>query len=207
LPFSTVTTDSFKNNMRSGVRTIARRAALMSVLPWVRPPQPGHGTGIACPQQWKPTESGCVSSLPSGAPNRNLSPLRYAGDRERTFSRLRAYLLAKDATLLEDSQGELLRVRLPTLEISQPGLLEELTFRFLPDEPIVTFRIIAERPYVSQPFCVTPGCIVGNAAQRKRLESIRDEVGLTSIVDPTAVGKWVPIFFNKGIDLSVDDNE
>ena len=62
-------------------------------------------------------------------------------------------------------------------------------------------RVLAERPYPSQPFCVRPGCIVGNAAQRQRMEAIRNEVGWSSISDPTAVGKWVPLFFNDGISL------
>ena len=43
---------------------------------------------LACPR-WKPTESGCVSTVPSGAPNQNVSPLRYSGERERAYSRLR----------------------------------------------------------------------------------------------------------------------
>ena len=142
--------------------------------------------------------------MPSGAPNQNVAPLRYSGTRESAFSRLRACLLAKDAELLED-ENAVLRVRLPSLEASQPGLREELTFRFLPDDPIVTVRVLADQPYPSQPFCVTPGCIVGNAAQRRRLESIRDEVGFRSNADPTAQGKWVPIFFNSGISLDESD--
>ena len=52
---------------------------------------------------------------------------------------------------------------------------------------------------------MTPGCIVGNAAQRRRLETIRDEVGFTSVAEPTAEGKWVPIFLNGGISLDADD--
>ena len=112
-------------------------------------------TPLACPS-WKPTQSGCVSSAPSGAPNREVAPLTYSGDRDREYSRLRACLLAKpDATLLDEQQGaaSMLRVRLPSLEVSQRGLFEELTFRFLPDEPVVAVRILAERPYPSQPFC------------------------------------------------------
>ena len=31
-------------------------------------------------------------------------------------------------------------MRLPSLEQSQPGLYEELTFNFLPDDPVVTVR-------------------------------------------------------------------
>ena len=162
---------------------------------------------MSCPR-WKPTESGCVSSKPSGAPNQNVSPLRYLGDRERAFSRLRACLLAKpDAELLEENVPSSLRVRLPSLELSQPGLLEELTFNFLADDPVVTVRILSERPYPSQPFCVSPGCIVGNAAQRQRLEMIRNEVGWNSAAEPNTVGKWVPLFLNNGISLDMPDEE
>jgi len=131
-----------------------------------------------------------------------VSPLRYSGERERAYSRLRACLLAKPgAELISDEVPAALKVRLPSLEPSQPGLQEELSFSFLADEPVVTVRILAERSYPSQPFCVQPGCIVGNAAQRRRLEAIRDEVGWNVANEPTAVGKWVPLFFNQGISL------
>jgi len=188
-----------------GRRTLVASLGL-ALLPWTGfGPARADPPNLACPRS-KPTESGCVSSLPSGAPNQNVAPLRYRGERPRAYSRLRACLLARsDAELLEESP-DLLRVRLPSLEASQPGLREEVTFRFLPDEPIVTLRIKAERPYPTQPFCVTPGCIVGNAAQRKQLESIRDEVGFSSTADPATAGKWVPIFFNNGIDLSAEDD-
>jgi uncharacterized protein (DUF1499 family) len=178
-------------------------AALALALPWARPPALAAGgpPPLACPQ-WKPTESGCVSTVPSGAPNQNVSPLRYSGERERAYSRLRACLLAKPgAELISDEVPSALKVRLPSLEPSQPGLQEELSFSFLADEPVVTVRILAERSYASQPFCVQPGCIVGNAAQRRRLEAIRDEVGWNVANEPTDVGKWVPLFFNQGISL------
>ena len=177
-------------------------AALALALPLAQPPALAAGPPpLACPR-WKPTESGCVSTVPSGAPNQNVSPLRYSGERERAYSRLRASLLAKPgAELISDEVPAALKVRLPSLEPSQPGLQEELSFFFLADEPVVTVRILAERSYASQPFCVQPGCIVGNAAQRRRLEAIRDEVGWNVANEPTAVGKWVPLFFNQGISL------
>ena len=192
---------------------LTRRAVAALLLPLAarlgRPaPARAAVNTLSCPS-WKPTQSGCVSSAPSGAPNREVAPLTYSGDRDREYSRLRACLLAKpDASLLDEQQGavSMLRVRLPSLEASQRGLFEELTFRFLPDEPVVAVRILAERPYPSQPFCVTPGCIVGNAAQRRRLETIRDEVGFTSTSEPTAEGRWVPIFLNGGTSLDADDD-
>ena len=180
-----------------------RRAAIALTLvhPWLHGmPWPANAAQLSCPR-WKPTDSGCVSSLPSSAPNQIMAPLRYGGDRNKAYSRLRATLLSQAGAELVSDIPEALCVRLPTLDASQTSLFEELTFCFLPDEPIVTFRIVADRPYASQPFCVTPGCIVGNAAQRKRLETLRDEVGFMSVSDPTAEGKWVPIFFNSGIDL------
>ena len=125
-------------------RGLTRRACTctaLALLPWTRlaPPSQAIEPRIACPKEWRPTESGCVSSAPSGAPNQNVSPLRYAGDRERAYSRLRACLLAKpDAVLLEENAPAALRVRLPSLEPSQPGLFEELTFNLLPDDPVVT---------------------------------------------------------------------
>jgi uncharacterized protein (DUF1499 family) len=188
---------------------IARRACMaLALIPWTRSQLPravAEVGSLACPR-WKPTDSGCVSSMPSGAPNQNVAPLRYLGERERAYSRLRACVLAQNgAELLEESPPSALRVRLPSLEPSQPGLREEASFTFLPDEPIVLLRILSERPYASQPFCITPGCIVGNAAQRRRLEGIRDEVGFSSMADPTAAGKWVPIFFNGGIDASAQE--
>ena len=65
-----------------------------------------------------------MSSLPSGAPNQNVAPLQYAGERERAYARLRACLLAKQgAALLDEIPPRSLRVRLPTLEASQPGPL------------------------------------------------------------------------------------
>ena len=124
-------------------------------------------------------------------------------------------------------------------------------------------RILADRPYASQPFCISPGCIVGNAAQRRRredivkyiavaavaasdawrgmhapcvsaldtqcttmhdearhrlrirmvnkrmcmcdrrLEAVREEVGFTSTAEPTAEGRWVPLFFNGGIRVEL----
>ena len=185
--------------------SITRRACIAALMVPIRLRPATATPPLACPR-WKPSESGCVSSVPSGAPNQNVSPLLYSGERAKAYSRLRACLLAKDdAQLLEEAQPEWIRVRLPSLEKSQANLFEELSFRFLPDEPIITMRIKADRPYPSQPFCVTPGCIVGNAAQRRRLELIRDEVGFASNADPTAVGKWVPIFFNDGIDVSREE--
>ena len=62
--------------------------------------------------------------MPTGAPNQNVAPLRYAGERERAYARLRACLLAKQgAALLDEIPPRSLRVRLPTLEASQPGPL------------------------------------------------------------------------------------
>ena len=59
-------------------------------------------------------------------------------------------------------------------------------------------------------FCAAwPGTCNRNSlrryAQRRRLESIRDEVGWNSASEPTAQGKWVPIFFNEGIALDADE--
>ena len=187
---------------------LTRRACLAAlVLPFSLPLNAAAAQPLNCPKV-KPTQSGCVSTLPVGAPNQNVSPLRYSGNRDKAYSRLRACLLAKpDAVLMDEEVPVALRVRLPSLEASQPGLLEELSFNFLADDPVVTARILADRPYPSQPFCVTPGCIVGNAAQRQRLEAIRNEVGWSSTSEPTSVGKWVPIFFNNGISPDSGEDE
>ena len=62
------------------------------------------GLGLACPPHTTRRTSRHtaprqpqVSSLPSGAPNQNVAPLQYAGERERAYARLRACLLAKQA--------------------------------------------------------------------------------------------------------------
>ena len=82
-------------------------------------------------------------------------------------------------------------------ELSKEYLFAKFGFDTAENEPCKVCPLSAYR---------SPRCIVGNAAQRKQYESIRDEVGFRSLADPTAVGKWVPIFFNSGIDLSVEED-
>ena len=39
----------------------------------------------------------------------------------------------------------------------------------------------------------------------RRLEAVREEVGFTSTAEPTAEGRWVPLFFNGGIRVEAGE--
>ena len=41
----------------------------------------------------------------------------------------------------------------------------------------------------------------------RRLEAVREEVGFTSTAEPTAEGRWVPLFFNGGIRVELEAGE
>ena len=113
---------------------------------------------------------------------------------------MRSYLLSLDgATLLEETGagagGRTIRATLPSL--SAESLRDEIELRFLADNPLVTFRVLSERPVAMAPFCLRRGCINGNGGQRRRIEMIRDENGFKSQDESYAGEKqWVPIFMH-----------
>ena len=81
--------------------------------------------------------------------------------------------------------------------LAEGGAPDNVEMRLLPDEPLVVFRVLAQRPSKMPPFCVRPGCINGNAPQRRRLEQLRDDNALVSEDEGFASEKtWVPIFLH-----------
>ena len=130
-----------------------------------------------------------------------MAPLRYSGSIDASFLRARSYLLSLDgATLLEEAvdatvAGRTLRATLPSL--SAEGVRDEIELKFIADEPLIAFRVRSEQPLAMPPFCLRPGCINGNAGQRRRIEQLRDENGFSSQDESFASEKqWVPIFLH-----------
>ena len=115
-----------------------------------------------CPKA-APTASGCVCSNPSAAPNQYMAPLRYSGGEGIAFKQLMSALVVDDAfELLDADSGDYIHAR------CSDGDLE---VHFLPPEGgggYVTFRLLASKPSVMRPACVTRGCVNGNNEQRAR---------------------------------------
>ena len=162
------------------------------------PPDLGLARGSlrSCPALQANTE-GCVSSLPSSAPNRFMAPLRYDSDLDIAYKRVRGYLASRATSVDTASPGYISAV-LPS-STSAPEEFDLLELHFVDDEPVVTFRILASKPKTIQPFCATRGCINGNQALRRELELIRDDLGWRSDdarYDRVKLDGWVPIFLH-----------
>ena len=61
----------------------------------------------------------------------------------------------------------------------------------------VSFRVVASRPTKAPPFCAQRDCVNGNAAQRRRVLQLRDDLGWSSLdAEYEAEKRWVPIFLH-----------
>ena len=147
-----------------------------------------------CPSL-KANQEGCVSTNPGSAPNRFMAPLRYDSDTAIAFKRVRSYLASR-GTLYADTP-EYLSAKLPSRSATDESNVLEL--HFIPDEPVVTFRILANKPRTMQPFCATRGCINGNQELRQEMQEIRDNLGWRSEdarFEQEKYTGWVPIFLH-----------
>ena len=152
-----------------------------------------RGSLRGCPPL-KPTESGCISSLPTSSPNRYSSPLRYDTTREQAFRRVRSYLAERsgDGTVESDSPDYLHA----WVAVPEPADIE---LHFVEDEPVVTYRVLATKPTLTRPFCATRGCINGNQELRQQVERLRDENGWRfedARFENERFEGWVPIFLH-----------
>lgn len=152
-----------------------------------------RGSLRGCPAS-SPVASGCVSSSPTAAPNQFMAPLRYEGDLEIAFKRVRAELSSDPGfRLLEAASPDYL------LASSEDGDLE---LHFLQPEDgfgYVTFRMLMPNPSVMPAFCGQRGCINGNNAQRTRVEKLREACGWRAADASFETEKfegWVPIFLH-----------
>lgn len=128
-----------------------------------------------------------------------MAPLRYDErvlSRDAAFRRVRAYLAA-DTTATLDPESDGPDYLHAVLVDASGGNEADLEMKFLPDDPLVAFRLLARRPTTMQPICITRGCINGNNAERQRVERLRVDNGLVDDSDRYQVEKdWTPIFLH-----------
>ena len=139
----------------------------------------------------KATESGCISSLPSSAPNRYSAPLRYEQSRDQAYRRVRAALSERGN--VDGAGPEYLHARL-----QQPEEVD-VEFHFVEDEPVVTYRLMQPTPTIATPFCFSRGCVNGNQNLRGLIERLRDETGWRfedARFETERYEGWVPIFLH-----------
>ena len=145
------------------------------------------------------TESGCITSMPASSPNRYLPPMRYDGEklgREGAYRRVRSYFGADaDATLDPEAATDGSYLHYVLNEGSSD--VADLELRFLPDDPLIAFRLLARKPRPTQPLCLQRGCINGNNRERAVIDKLRVDNGFSDDGDKYQVEKdWVPIFFH-----------
>ena len=90
------------------------------------------------------TESGCITSMPASSPNRYLPPMRYDGEklgRDGAYKRVRAYFGADADAMLDPEAATADYMHYVLIEGS--GDVADLELRFLPDDPLIAFRLLA----------------------------------------------------------------
>jgi uncharacterized protein (DUF1499 family) len=141
-----------------------------------------------------PYESNCVSSNYLEPPNRYMSSLKTAKDRDVAFTQAIRDLDGQE--IIADVLPKSYYIHL-TVPGTTPGSLDDMEI-FFGDEGTVNLRCESRVTLPPPPFCLKKNCINGNMDQRQRVEQVARILGLPPADQERMQqsAKWTPIFFN-----------